>query len=425
MMKIPDMLFARRNGELLDLPGIEMTGKAGNRFVKPSGKDLIPLPEGATLTALPYRIPIGLDNRSGKFSLIRWNPYSRKKEEVWAVGALLPQGFTRTLVPGFSGGGGLKPLPLLGYSAVGLDQGKFVVAANKTDEDYLWNPVHYNTEDLVELVEQKKKDFPQNRLIQQLGICVLEYGCFTAQNIFYQRWEGGIPVSPKCNARCVACISSQPSECCPAPQRRLDFIPTMKEIEELAVCHLSSGKDAIISFGQGCEGEPSLQAGLIAQSIAGVRKMESRGTINMNTNAGDTPKIKEIIDAGLNSIRVSMISPTPEIYHAYHRPHGYHFGNVLESLKYASASGVYTSLNLLVFPGITDDESELDVLFKLVRKGGINKIQLRNLNIDPDMMMKVLPKRMNNPLGIPRMIELLKKEAPGLEIGSYSRAVEK
>jgi pyruvate-formate lyase-activating enzyme len=78
-----------------------------------------------------------------------------------------------------------------------------------------------------------------------------------------------------------------------------------------------------------------------------------------------------------------------------------------------------------VFPGITDDESELDVLLKLVRKVGINKIQLRNLNIDPDMMMKILPKRMNNPLGIPRMIELLKKEAPGLEIGSYSRAVEK
>ncbi|MEL7567129.1 MAG: radical SAM protein, partial [Dehalobacterium sp.] len=318
-----DLLFARQNGELIDFPAVKMAARTGHTITEPRKEELIPLPEGATITALPDRIPTGISKDNGKFIDLRFNPYSKKRETVWAVGALLPQGFTRTYVPAFSTPPGQKNLPLLGYTAVGIHRGQLMVAALQTDEHFLWNPKYFNTKDLAQRVQEKQEKFPRNRLIAQLAICALEYGCFTAQNIFYGRWEGGIPVSPECNARCVGCISSQPSECCPSPQRRLNFIPLVEEIEEIGVDHLNKDHKGIISFGQGCEGEPSLQADLIGESIRRMRQNTDQGTININTNAGHTENIKKIIDAGINSIRVSMISPTPEVYDAYHRPRGY------------------------------------------------------------------------------------------------------
>jgi len=422
---LADLLFARQNGELIDFPAIKMAVRTGHTIVEPRKEDLIPLPEGATITALPYRIPTGISKDNGKLINLRFNPYSKKRETVWAVGALLPQGFTRTYVPAFSTPPEQKKLPLLGYTAVGIQRGQLMVAALQTDEHFLWNPKQFNTKDLEQRIRKKQEKFPQNRLITQLGICSLEYGCFTAQNIFYGRWEGGIPVSPECNARCVGCISSQPSECCPSPQRRLNFIPRVEEIEEIGVDHLSKDHNGIISFGQGCEGEPSLQADLISESIRRIRQKTDQGTININTNAGHTENIKKIIDAGINSIRVSMISPTSNVYHAYHRPKDYQLDRVIESLIYANRAGVYTSLNLLSFPGFTDDEREVESLISLIKKTGVKKVQLRNLNIDPDQYLTLIPQRELHPLGVDRMISVLKQEVPQLEIGNYSRAVQK
>lgn len=422
---MPDLLFARANGELIDFPAVKMAGRRGHTIVEPREEELIPLPEGSSITALPYRIPSGINKDKVELINLRFNPYSKKKETVWAVGALLPQGFTRTLVPAFFTPPGQKLLPLLGYTAVGIHRGQLMVAALQTDEHFIWNPKHFNTKELEQRVRQKQRKFPQNRLIAQLGICSLEYGCFTAQNIFYGRWEGGIPVSPECNACCVGCISSQPSECCPSPQRRLNFVPQVAEIEEIGAEHLKSSDNGIISFGQGCEGEPSLQADLIRESIKRIRQQTDQGTININTNAGHTLNIKKIIDSGIDSIRVSMISPTPEVYHAYHRPKDYQMDHVIESLICAYGAGVYTSLNLLSFPGFTDDEQEVERLISLIKKTGVKKVQFRNLNIDPEQYLTIIPPRKLNPLGIGRMISILQKEIPHLEIGNYSRAVGK
>jgi len=86
---------------------------------------------------------------------------------------------------------------------------------------------------LAPLVREKAAFYKDNRIIKQLSECALQYQCFTAQNIFYKRWEGGIPVSPVCNARCLGCISLQPAECCPSPQSRIDFTPTIKGLSAL------------------------------------------------------------------------------------------------------------------------------------------------------------------------------------------------
>lgn len=388
-------------------------GLLGSAFVEPGEDEVIPLPEGASLTMIPNRTPVVI-NDEDQFVLY--------PEEGWVMGALLPQGYTRTLLPAFVNSDGAEGLPLFGYSAVfAAEDGELYVAAVPTDEDYKWNPQYFNTDDLAERVDALQRKFPDNRLVKQLGHCALTYGCFTAQNIFYHRWEGGIPVSPVCNARCLGCISLQPSECCPSPQSRLTFVPTVQEVVELAVHHLSDAKDGIISFGQGCEGDPSMQADLIAEAIVEIRKQTSNGTINMNTNAGNTEGVKKIVDAGIDSLRVSLNSATDAVYNAYYRPIHYTLENVRESLRYAAEHNVYTYLNLLTFPGINDSSDEIDSLLTLVRDCAVKAIQVRNLNIDPDTMKPIVELLVGEAVGVPAFLKILSDELPGVAIGNYTK----
>ncbi|GAW93794.1 radical SAM protein [Calderihabitans maritimus] len=421
---MPNLLFSTTEGNVLDFPLLQTVGRTGRLLLDLTEEELIPLPEGATLAVLPGRVPVGRDGSRGRYTSLFRNPYQDTGEPVWAVGALLPQGYTRTYLPGYVTGKGAGSLPLLGYTAVAALDGQFYVAAIQTDEDFWWNPCHYNTVELDDLVKKKLAEFPDNRVLKQLARCSLEYGCFTAQNIFYGRWEGGIPVSPSCNARCVGCISLQESACCPAPQARINFRPTREEIVEIALSHLREADSPIISFGQGCEGEPALEAGLIGRAIREIRRQTSRGTINANTNAGFTAGIIELCRAGIDALRVSLNSANPHLYHVYYRPRNYSFSDVRESLKAAAAYGVYTSLNLLVFPGVTDREKEVFSLIKLIRETRVKQVQLRNLNIDPDVYLRLLPKPEGKILGIRRFIEILREELPEVALGNYSRPVK-
>jgi pyruvate-formate lyase-activating enzyme len=283
--------------------------------------------------------------------------------------------------------------------------------------------LEYDSEDLPARVKQKQKDYPDNRIIHQLAHCALNYHCFTAQNIFYGRWEGGIPVSPGCNANCLGCISLQPAECCPSPQSRINFKPTPQEVAEVVMPHLKRGNGAIASFGQGCEGEPALAAAVISEAIGLIRDETSSGTINMNTNGGHTGGVAEICRAGLDAIRISLISARPETYNAYYRPTGFGLADVHRSIEIAVSNRVQTSLNLLVFPGLTDQEEEVAALIELIRDTGVNMVQLRNLNIDPNLLWRHVPLHSGPTMGIPELVDALSK-LPCLTVGSYSHPVE-
>ena len=109
------------------------------------------------------------------------------------------------------------------------------------------------------------------------------YHCFAAKNIFVGRWEAPLPTSPSCNARCIGCLSLQEGECC-ASQDRITFVPTPEEIAEAAIPHLRKAEDPIVSFGQGCEGEPLVQSKTLVRAVRMMRDATSRGVINLNTN---------------------------------------------------------------------------------------------------------------------------------------------
>ncbi|HOV79211.1 MAG TPA: radical SAM protein [Bacillota bacterium] len=404
---------------MYDHHSLRAAGRTGERIVEVAGEEMERLPEGASLVLIPGGAPVGL-TRTGRFTLLEHNPWSDGR--VFAVAALLPQGYTRTLLPSYIRGKDEKPLPLLGYTAVACRDGELYVAAKRTDDPRRWDPARYDSEDLPALIKERLEMHPENRILRQLARCSLDYRCFTAQNIFYGRWEGGIPVSPSCNARCLGCISLQPAQCCPSPQSRIDFKPTPREVAEVAVSHLKNGNGAMVSFGQGCEGEPALACGTVVEAIGRVRAATDLGTINMNSNGGYTAGVTEICRAGLDAVRISLISAREETYRAYCRPSAFSLTDIRRSIEAAVAYGVYTSLNLLVFPGLTDREGEVDALLELVRETGINLVQLRNLNIDPDLLFQHLPGTGENIIGIPALIKAL-NEVPGLAVGSFSRPV--
>ncbi len=417
-MGVPDtmqLLYADKQGRMYD-HGLRAVGRTGERLVEIMDEDMLELPPGASLTLLPGSAPVGM-NKQGAFKLLKQVPGGGS---ALAVGALLPQGYTRTLLPGYQRQIG-QALPLLGFAAVAWREGRVYVAAVRTDDPDRWDPVHYNSKDLPGLVQNRLAKAPQNRVLAQLAHCALEYSCYTAQNIFYGRWEGGLPMSPVCNARCLGCISLQPAECCPSPQSRLTFRPTCSEAMEVAVHHLCHAPEGIISFGQGCEGEPALAADVISEVIGGVRQKTGRGTINMNSNAGYTRGVDKICRAGLDSLRVSLISARETVYQAYYRPRDYRLADVAESIRLARSLGVYVSLNLLVLPGLNDSEVEIAALIKFIGDNDVNKVQLRNLNIDPDYLFSQVPAD-GEICGVDRLIRTL-RNMPGLVLGNFSRPV--
>src|SRR3989442_11098181 len=158
----------------------------------------------------------------------------------------------------------------------------------RLDDPRKWHPRAFNRRALTHLVNEKQAAYPRNRIIAQHAHCALDYSCPTASNLFFGRWEMAIAVSPGCNARCIGCISKQEEEDLISPQDRLGFIPTVDEIVEVALPHLERAEEAIVSFGQGCEGEPLLQWRRIGQAIKALRTQTARGVINMNTYASNS-----------------------------------------------------------------------------------------------------------------------------------------
>jgi wyosine [tRNA(Phe)-imidazoG37] synthetase (radical SAM superfamily) len=341
---------------------------------------------------------------------------------VDAVAAALPLGFTRTALPAYEERPGAPPLPLYGYAAVAWDGDGFRVAAAKTDELETWSPAAHAPEAVRAGVAARMREFPESGLIRQLVRCATEYGCFSAQNVFLRAGEAAIPVSPACNARCIGCISEQePDAGIESAQARVGRLPSIDQIAALACAHLNAVPDGMISFGQGCEGEPLLAAPRIAAAIGVIRKKTSRGLIHCNTNASRPKAMQQLLDAGLQSVRVSLNSARPETYAAYYRPQGYSFDDVRESMRAVLRHGASISLNLLTHPGITDDPDEIEAFGALLREIPVAMVQTRTLNVDPARYFAAVGRPQKKPAGMRAWFDWLRSTFPSVRIGNFTR----
>ncbi|HKU81420.1 MAG TPA: radical SAM protein [Candidatus Tumulicola sp.] len=363
--------------------------------------ELIAAPEGTLEMVLPGRRPLTAIGPS----------------ERTALAAVLPAGYTRLLVPAFVKDRGAPDLPLFGYTFACAVGDRLHVAAARTDESDDWTPRYFGTGELEALLEARIAEDPGNRALRQVALCSREYGCFTAQNVFLERGEAALPVSPKCNARCVGCISEQEAGAqVPSPQARIAYETTAAELARIAIRHLERVEGGIVSFGQGCEGEPLLRSTTIARAIDTIRATRTNGTINLNTNGSLPEALRRCIDAGLDAVRVSLNSFREPVYAAYYRPIGYALDDVLASIRMAVAAGVRVSLNLLTHPGVTDDAAEVAAAAAFLDEVPVAMVQTRTLNIDPHWYFDAVG-RPRQPLGMRHAIEALRARA---RVGNFT-----
>src|SRR5450631_2178873 len=415
----PFILYSDGEGNIFEDISLYACGRSGWDAVLVEESDWIEIPHGGSLYELPGRRGIGIDVLTGKMRLC---------DKGWAVAAFIPPAHTGLYLAAYETEADAPTLPLFCYTAAGWYEEKFYVPALRIEPDIRQEASGYDATAITTGAASLIRAYPHNRLVRHLmDNCCNTYHCPAARNLSLGRWECPIPVSPACNANCIGCISFQPQEeTIHSTQDRLSFRPTAEEIVEFTVPHLKTAPFPIISFGQGCEGEPLLMWETIREAIMEIRKHTNRGSININTNGSKPDAVKALCQAGLNSIRVSMNSARKSIYEAYYRPNNYVFEDIVDSLREVRSAGGWTSINYFVFPGMTDSEEEYEALRKLISGTGLNMIQWRNFNIDPDWYLgKIGCTETGDAMGVKPMMELLREEFPLLRFGYFNPPIER
>ena len=415
----PYILYSDGKGNIFEDTSLYTTGRSGWNAMPVPQDEWIELPVGGQLYELPERRGIGIDVATGEMRLC---------EKGWAVAAFVPPAHTGLYIAAYESLPGAETLPLFCYTAAGWYNEKFYVPAIRIEKDVRQESEGFINDKIKEGVSTYLSAYPHNRLVKHLADnCCNTYHCPAARNYFMGRWECPVPTSPACNANCIGCISFQPQEeTIISTQDRLMFKPTAEEITEFTVPHLETAPFPIVSFGQGCEGEPLLMWQTIKEAIIEIRKHTNKGSININTNGSDPEAVKALCEAGLNSIRVSTNSVREEIYTPYYRPNNYHFTDIIESLKVVNSFGGWTSINYFVFPGMTDSVDEYEALRKMIKETGLKMIQWRNFNIDPDWYLeKIGVADTGECIGIKQMMELIREEFPDLKFGYFNPSIER
>jgi wyosine [tRNA(Phe)-imidazoG37] synthetase (radical SAM superfamily) len=413
--QVPYMVYADADGNIFEDERYLAVGRSGYNVYPLTAEDFIELPTGSDLFTLPGRRPYGLNVATGEMDI---------REDVQAVASLNAPAYTQLYMAAFGTEEENAPtLPLFCYTVVGWLDGKFWTTAVRIDPDERQDLENFDQEYIVKKTDERLALHKGNRLIEHLGNnCSKRYECPAARNFFLGRWECPIPVSPACNSNCLGCISFQPDEHgLTSPQDRLTFIPTVDEIVEFTLPHLENAERPIVSFGQGCEGEPLLVWQLIRDVIIRLREKTQRGIININTNGSKPKAVEELMKVGLNSIRVSTNSARKNIYESYYLPNNYEFQDIRESARIVRQYGGWASINYFTFPGMTDQEEEYQALRDFIKYADLSMIQWRNFNIDPDWYLgKIGITELKEGIGIDTVMKKIREEFPHLAYGYFN-----
>jgi pyruvate-formate lyase-activating enzyme len=411
------MVFCDEHGRMYDHPRLRVAGQDGPEPAPIPADQLIPVPRGSDFMMLPRRRPVGIDPDSD-------NPVVFEQFEgktALAAAVFMAPAYVQTHRAAFQSMENPPDLPLYAYTALGYAGGQFYAAGFRVDSDQRQDPWRFDTGQINAAVDRICGELSGNRVVEQLKKCAQVYGCRAAQNFFLGRWEAPLPTSVACNAACTGCLSLQKDGTFKASHDRLEKPPSPEEVAEVALLHIEKVDRAVVSFGQGCEGEPLLMDDLLYKSIRKIKDKTDKGTVNLNTNASKPAIVEKLIDAGLDSIRVSVNSLREDVYSVYYKPREYTFSDVLQSIAIAQTRGIFISLNLLLFPGVTDTDDELLAFNTFFDAGRVDMIQARNLNIDPELYVKTLPPGVHQGgMGIDVFIEAMKDKAPFLRFGYFN-----
>lgn len=423
-MSAPRLIYADEEGTIYDHPELAMAGAAAGRWEPVGESQCIPLPEGSELFLLPDRLPVGI-SRAGEFEVLEYDPQN-PDQRVCAVAAFMAPAYTATFNAAYKTLPNAPNLPLFAYTAAGFGRDGFEVSGLRIDSLPRQDAASFPPPQRLAAATRKRlRVYNKNRLWQHLGTCALTYCCPAARNLMLERWEAPLPTSPACNAACLGCLNSQPEGRFPCTQDRITFTPTAAEVAEVAIHHFAKARDPLVSFGQGCEGEPLLQGDLLAEAIYLIRKKHPKGTINVNTNGSLPDVVARLMREGLTSIRVSVNSLLHERHQAYCQPRGWSLADAVASILEVKKAGGFASINLLTLPGVNDRPEEVEALFDLVKTTHLDLIQWRNLNIDPEIYLNTLGlKPPEERMGIEPLIKELRLRFPRLRHGYFNPKIE-
>ena len=419
-------VVANADGEIFELDGYAAVGMSGHVLRPLAVSEAQAMPFGSELMLLPERRAVLYNMKTDRLETLQRNPYL-SSQAIFPVAAFNSPGYVVTQISGYRESPRARSLPLFSYGAVGWHQNTFLSAVYCVDRERRQDLRLMKTHHVVAGVEDLRKKLPGNRLRKHLETCALTYGCPAGKNFFLGRYEAPLPTAPHCNAECLGCLSLQSHEEISCSQERIAFRPSPEEIADVALIHIDRVERGIVSFGQGCEGEPLMAARTIAAAVRRIRARTSKGTIHINTNGSLPQAMESLISAGIDSVRISINSLREKCYHAYFRPNGYVFADVLKSIQMSLENGLYVSINYLNMPGMTDTPEEMDALAFFLNKYPIHRIQWRNLNFDPlrywAAMRAAGPSR--PPKGMRYLLQHIRKAFPELSHGYFNPPKEK
>jgi hypothetical protein len=265
-------------------------------------------------------------------------------------------------------------------------------------------------------VNASLRERPSSRLVRQLARCAREYRCRAAANAFLQVHDCALPVAAPANEHPPVVIALH-DDGDASPNEPAAFRPTAPEIADLAVAHLEGG-GRLVAFGRACEGEPLLDARVVEAAIAAIRMRTARGAVHLETNGSLPVALRRSCDAGLDSVTFRIASARAETYEVLHRPDGYRLTDVRASIAEAISRKIAVAIALLVLPGLTDREVELDAIVTLAGElppGSV--LLLRGLAADPQRALRLV-RTGDAPFGMERALERLRVDASHLRIAA-------
>ncbi len=419
-------VVANQAGEIFELDGYAAVGMAGTLLKPVSVNQTLKIPYGSELMFLPNRKPILYNLAARRYETLLENPYV-PGEFIFPVAAFNSPGYVITHISAYLETEKAGYLPLFSYGAAGWYRGDFRTAVVMVDPEPRQDLRQMKRDDVVAGIQTMRQILPSNRLREHLENCALQYGCPAGKNFFLGRYEAPLPTAQQCNARCLGCLSLQNDSGIPRSQERIRFTPSSTEIAQVALTHINRVKNSVVSFGQGCEGDPLLSSDVIEPAIRQIRSKTPDGTINMNTNGSRPEVLHRLFNAGLNSIRISLNSVREKCYQAYFRPQGYRFEDVLDSIQIARKHKKFVAINYLNCPGFTDTPEEMNGLIQFLYQNPIHMIQWRNLNFDPIRYWNIMSSvaEHGEPIGMEKMLNRIRKEFPNLKFGYFNPPKEK
>ncbi|MEI7594234.1 MAG: radical SAM protein [Bacteroidota bacterium] len=405
--KVPFLVFADTEGNIFEDETLEATGKEGSLTHKLSTKDFIEVPEGSEFFLLPNRIPIGFDMKNGVF---------RESTEGTAVAVLLAPAYVQLYTPAYTTQANAKGLPAFSYTPVAWFDGKFFATCIRIDSDTRQDSISFNPEKAFKNAKTALENNSNNTLLAHLKECAEQNLCTFAQNFFLGKSEIPLPTSSACNSSLFETDFNQNCS---------TFSPNADEIAEIAIQHLEKASQPIVSFGHCCNGDSFSEWETTINTIKLIRKKTKKGIVNLNTN-GSNPKALDLMcKAGLDSVRITMNSFVESNYMNFNLPKNYSFKDVLSSFAIAKNNKIWTSINYLVFPGLTDTIEEFEALKVMIADNNINMIQWRNLNFSQEWYLNRLGiTETHYSMGIKKLMKEIRKEFPEIVYGYFNPSKE-